>query len=134
MVLPVYVQASISCKRVYKFAENTVSDGVSKQSGIGTDRIPQKVSGVHISDLTALYGRIVEKILQRKAPPSSKEGYYFALAHDLIWWEVLDQLAVALNARGLVTDSQTHFWPSDDVAAESMGIPVQFVQPLWNSG
>ncbi|KAK9358198.1 hypothetical protein V1504DRAFT_487750 [Lipomyces starkeyi] len=101
---------------LYKFAENT------------------KVPGVHISDLTALYWRIIEKILQKEALPSGTEGYYFALAHDLIWWEVLDQLAVALNARSPVTDSKTQIWPSDEAAAESLGVPVQFVQPLWNSG
>lgn len=89
---------------------------------------------MHILDLTALYGRIVEKILHKEALPSGKGGYYFALAHDLLWWEVLDHLAVALKSRGLVTDSTTHIWPSNEAAAESMGVPVQFVEPLWNSG
>lgn len=69
----------------------------------------QKVSDVHISDLTAIYGRMVEKILRKETLPNGTEGYYFALAHDLFWWEVLDQLAVALNARGLVTESKTQF-------------------------
>ena len=89
---------------------------------------------MHISDLTALYGRIIKKILQGEALQSGTEGYYFALAHDFTWWEVSDRLAMALNARGLVTDSKTQFWPSDEAAAESLGVPVQFVQPLWNSG
>ena len=92
------------------------------------------MSGVHISDLTALYGRIIEKILQKETLPSGAEGYYFALAHDLIWWEVLDRLAVALKARNLVTDSKTQIWPSDKAAAESLGVPEQYVQLLWNSG
>ncbi|MCJ1432429.1 hypothetical protein MMC27_001785 [Xylographa pallens] len=116
VVIPVSVQASISGKTVHKFAENT------------------KVSGVHISDLTALYERIVEKILQKEAPPSGAEGYYFALAHDIFWWETLDRLAVALKARKLVADSKTQIWPNDEAAAESLGVPVQFVQVLWNSG
>ncbi|MCJ1292562.1 hypothetical protein MMC34_004113 [Xylographa carneopallida] len=116
VVFPVVVQASISRKTVHKFAENT------------------KVSGVHISDLTALYGQIVEKILHKDALPSGAKGYYFALAHDLFWWESLDRLAVALKARNLVASSETHVWPSDEVAAESLGVPVQFVQTLWNSG
>ena len=89
---------------------------------------------MHISDLTALYGRIIEKILQKEALPSGTEGYYFALAHHLHWWEVLDHLAGALDARGLVIDPKTHFWPSDEAAADSLGVPVQFVLPLWNSG
>ena len=89
---------------------------------------------MHISDLTALYGQIIQKILQKEAIPSGTEGYYFALAHDLQWWEVLDRLAIALKARGLVTDSKTEVWPSDEFAAESFGVPVAFVQALWNSG
>jgi hypothetical protein len=91
------------------------------------------VGGVHISDLTALYGRIIEKILQKVTLPSGVEGYYFAQAHDVEWWELLDRLAVALNARGLVTDSKAQIWPSNEVAAESLGFPVQFVQVLYNS-
>ncbi|KAL9086375.1 MAG: hypothetical protein Q9165_007161 [Trypethelium subeluteriae] len=116
VVLPVYIQASIAQRAVYKFSDNT------------------KVSGVHISDLTALYGRIVQKILQNEPLPSGTEGYYFALAHDLIWWQVLDELAITLNARGLATTPDTSIWSSDEAAAEAMGVPVQFVQPLWNSG
>ena len=89
---------------------------------------------MHISDLTALYGRIIEKILKKEALPTGTEGYYFALAHDLVWWEVLNHLAEALHSRGLVTDTKTQIWPSDEAAAEALGVPVQFVQPLWNSG
>lgn len=89
---------------------------------------------MHISDLTTLYGRIVEKIQQNEPPPSGAEGYYFALAHDIYWWEVLDHLAAALKVRGLVTDSKAQIWPSDVVAAEALGVPIQFLQILWNSG
>lgn len=89
---------------------------------------------MHISDLTALYRQILQKILQKEAIPSGTEGYYFALAHDIQWWEVLDHLAVALKARSLVTESKTPVFPSDEAAAEILGVPVQFVKPLWNSG
>ena len=92
------------------------------------------MAGVHISDLTSLYGCIIEKILREETLPSGTEGYYFALAHDLVWWELLDRLAGGLNARGLVIDSEIQVWPSDEVAAEALGVPVPFVQPLWNSG
>ncbi len=92
------------------------------------------MSAVHISDLIALYGRIVENILQKETIPSGTEGYYFALAHDLFWWEALDHLAVVLKARNLVADSKTQIWPNDEVAAEALGVPIQFVQLLWNSG
>ena len=89
---------------------------------------------MHDSDLSALYGQIVEKIIRGEGLPSGTEGYYFALAHDLHLWEVADSLAVALHARGLVEDPKTQIWPSDEAAAEALKVPVQFVQPLWNSG
>ena len=107
---------------------------MSGRSQLGALTGLQKVSGVHISDLTALYGEIVDKILRHEPIRSGTEGYYFALAHDILWWEALDRLAAALRARGLVTDATTQVWPSDDAAAEALGVPVQFLQALWNSG
>ncbi|KAL9110600.1 MAG: hypothetical protein Q9227_004958 [Pyrenula ochraceoflavens] len=95
--------------------------------------LSQKVAAVHISDLTGLYGHIVEKVFENEAIPNGTEGYYFAMAHDIRWWEVLDRLAVVLDARGLVTDSKTQFWNSDEAAAEALGVPVPYLQPLWNS-
>lgn len=92
------------------------------------------MSGVHISDLTSLYSRIIEKILRKEALVNGTEGYYFALAHDLFFWEVLDQMAVALKARGLVAEPKAQIYPNDEAAAESLGVPEKFVQPLWNSG
>ena len=89
---------------------------------------------MHISDLTALYGRIVEKVLRQEALPNGTEGYYFGFAHNVQWWQVLERLTEALNVRGLVTDKEIPIWPSDEAAAESLGVPAQFVQPLWNSG
>ncbi|KAL3480460.1 hypothetical protein BJX99DRAFT_254451 [Aspergillus californicus] len=116
VVLPVYVQGSLSHQAVYRFPENT------------------KVSAVHISDLTALYRRIIEKVLLGETLPCDKEGYYFALAHDLFLGEMLEHLTQALESRGLVTDRETRVYPNDQVAAELLGVPEQFVQPLWNSG
>lgn len=87
-----------------------------------------------ISDLTAFYERLVEEIFQQGTLASGAKGYYFPLAHDFNWWEALDQMAVALNARGLVTDSKTQIWSYDEVAAESLKLPVQYVQLLSNSG
>ncbi|QKX57751.1 uncharacterized protein TRUGW13939_04871 [Talaromyces rugulosus] len=116
VVLPVYVQASLRNKTVYRFPENT------------------KVSAVHISDLTALYGRIIDKVLRDETLPCDKEGYYFALAHDLFLGEVLDRMALALKSRGLIAEPGTRVYPNDHAAAESLGVPEQFVQTLWNSG
>ena len=94
----------------------------------------QKVSGVHISDLTALYGLIVEYILRGETLPSGREGYYFALAHDILLGEVGDHLARSLWDRGLTSDLTTLKYSDEKAAAESMGVPVQFVQMLWDSG
>ncbi|KAI4264974.1 MAG: hypothetical protein L6R38_009734 [Xanthoria sp. 2 TBL-2021] len=74
------------------------------------------------------------KILRREAILSGTEGYCFALANDLFSWELLDQLAVALKTRGLITETETETWAGDEAAAKSLKVPVQFVQPLWNSG
>ena len=92
------------------------------------------MSGVHISDLTGLYARIVEKVLQKEKIPHGTEGYYFALAHDVYFREALDHLALTLKARGIAEDTKTPIWPSDEAAAEALGVPVQYLQPLWNSG
>jgi hypothetical protein len=88
---------------------------------------------VHISDITAFYSRIIGKILSKDTIPSGKEGYYFAEAHKVNWWEILDRLAVTMKARDLVTDKAAQIWESDDAAAEGLGIPTQFLKPLWNS-
>ena len=93
----------------------------------------QKVSGVHVSDLTTLYGLILEKILRNESLPSGTEGYYFALAHKIVWWDLLDQLAVALKARGLISDTTIETWASDKAVAEALGMPEPWVPLLWNS-
>ncbi|KAL3444767.1 hypothetical protein BJX65DRAFT_310568 [Aspergillus insuetus] len=118
VILPVYVQTALAQKAVYRFPENA------------------KVSAVHISDLTALYRLITAKVLRGESEtiPRNKEGYYFALSHDLFLGDVLDHLALALSSRDLVTDTKPRIYPSDKVAADSLGVPEQFVQTLWNSG
>ena len=89
---------------------------------------------MHITDLTALYGRILDKILRKEPLSNGKEGYYFALSHDVVWRETLDHLVAALNARGLITDSKIKIWPSDEFAAEALQVPRGFVQAFWNAG
>lgn len=84
--------------------------------------------------MTALYILLIEKILRKEMIPSGAEGYYFALAHHLYHWEDLEHLAAALEARGLVKSTEIPTWPSDEAAAEALGIPAAFVQPLWASG
>lgn len=96
--------------------------------------VMQEIAGVHISDQTALYARIVQKILADEALEHGEKGYYFTLAHDLHWHEVAGKLAAAMNARGLVTDEETGTWANSNDAAEALGVPAMFVQALWNSG
>jgi hypothetical protein len=88
---------------------------------------------VHISDITALFSRIIEKILSKDPIPSDTEGYYFAGAHKVNWWELLDRLAVDMEARGLITDKTAQIWESDDAAGEGLGIPTMFLKPFFNS-
>jgi hypothetical protein len=90
------------------------------------------MSAVHVSDIAAFYGKMVEKILLKEPIPSGEKGYYFAKAHEVQWWEVFDQLAVALEARGLATNSTVQIWPDDETAAKVLGVPVQFVSILWS--
>jgi hypothetical protein len=91
------------------------------------------MSAVHVSDIAAFYGKMVEKILLKEPIPSGEKGYYFAKVHDIQWWEVLDRLAVALEARGLATNSIVQIWSDDETAAKVLGVPVQFVSILWSS-
>jgi hypothetical protein len=80
--------------------------------------------------LVALYAILTEKILQRIPIPSGKDGYYFALAHTVNWWDIMEGLAKALYARGLVEEPKTKLWPSDDVAADYLGFPRMFVRAM----
>jgi hypothetical protein len=84
--------------------------------------------------MTAFYACIVEKIVQKESIESGVAGYYFALGHKAKWWDVLDRLAVALEARGLVHDSTVDLWSNDEAVADAMNIPPAFVQGFWNSG
>jgi hypothetical protein len=85
--------------------------------------------------LTELYGLIVKKILQGSGDtiPNGTHGHYFAIAHEMGWWETLGRLAAAMEARGLVASSETQVWTSDEAAAEATGVPEIFVEIFFNS-
>lgn len=95
----------------------------------------QNSAGVHISDLTKLFGLIVKNILQGTGDviPNGTKGYYVAIAHEMSRWETLDRLAAAMKARGLVSSSETQVWKSDEEAAEATGVPAMFVDIFFNS-
>lgn len=94
----------------------------------------QRLPGVHVSDLAALYVLIVERFLRGESLPNGKQGYYFALSHDVLLAEFGDHLAKALQARGLVTDSEPGHYSDVEAVVESMGVPLPFAQLLWASG
>lgn len=60
-------------------------------------------------------------------------GYYFTVSHSVRWWDLLDHLAAAMHARGLVDEPTTEVWPSNAFAAEALGVPVDFAHSIWNS-
>ncbi|PSN64073.1 NAD(P)-binding protein [Corynespora cassiicola Philippines] len=114
--LPLYIQASIASRSVHKFEDNA------------------NPAAAHISDVTAYYSLLVEKILSNDPIPSGEEGYYFIAAHKLNWWEAMHQLAQHLHKRGLIEDPEVHIWPSYDVAADTLGLPRLYVRAMCAAG
>lgn len=92
------------------------------------------MQAVHISDPTALYCRIIHAALNTEEIPSGKEGYYFAVAHDMDMWEFPDHHAAAVEARGLVTSDKPEVYPSDEFAAKAIDLSVEFLEILYESG
>ncbi len=87
---------------------------------------------MQVSDLAAYYQLIVEKILHKDRLTSGREGYYFAVAHEMHWWEVLDRLAILLHSRGLIDSPETSIWPSDGEAAAAYQIPAQWLRIAYD--
>lgn len=83
--------------------------------------------------MTALYARIVEKIVNQEKIGINEEGIYFAIAHNLYFHDVAKSLATALRSRDLVTEGDPKTFESTEQAAQILGVPAPFVQPLWNS-
>ena len=81
----------------------------------------------------ALYALLVEKILGKEEIPSGETGYYFAIAHRVSWWEVMQRLAVALHARGLVDEPVVKTWSSYEGAAAELGFPSQYIRAIGTS-
>ncbi|KAI1356801.1 hypothetical protein F5Y01DRAFT_265861 [Xylaria sp. FL0043] len=108
--IPATVKASIALKTVYKFDQDS------------------NFAAVYISDLAEYYVLFLKKILQGEKLPSGEVGYYFAVAHEAGWWAMVESLASALHARGLVNEPTAKLWPSDDMAAEALELPRQYVR------
>lgn len=78
--------------------------------------------------------QILKAIVRGGAIDSGPRGYYFAYAHNISWWSVMQRLHAVLSAGDAAIPSEIAVWPNDEVAAESLGVPAPFVQPLWNAG
>ncbi|KAJ5247566.1 hypothetical protein N7468_002549 [Penicillium chermesinum] len=78
--------------------------------------------------------RDVPSILDGKDIPSGRDGYYFIESYTLSWWDILGGLAQVLYARGLVSTPATEVWPSDEMVAQAMDVPVKFAYSIWNPG
>ncbi|RYC85682.1 hypothetical protein BFJ63_vAg11423 [Fusarium oxysporum f. sp. narcissi] len=96
--------------------------------------IRKSLQTIHISDLTALYYRIIHAALKNEDIPSGKEGYNFAVAREMDMREFQDHLAAAMKARGLVSSDKPEVYPSDEFAAEAVDVPVEFLSALYKSG
>lgn len=46
----------------------------------------------------------------------------------------MQRLAENFHVSGLVTESKTQVWPSDEMAAEFLGFPRQFVRAMGTTG
>ncbi|KAJ4364960.1 hypothetical protein N0V83_008576 [Neocucurbitaria cava] len=132
--IPQYVRTSIKHKTVYRFDKDGVSSSATLVGGKSQcTNTNQSPPAAHISDLTALYALLVEKIIQQEPFPSGKNGYYFAMAHRAPWWDVMDGIAKSLHARGLVDEDRVQVWQSDKMAAEYLGFPELYVRAMGTS-
>ncbi|KAK7409299.1 hypothetical protein QQX98_008539 [Neonectria punicea] len=110
IAFPIFIRASIKNQLVYRFDKNGIP------------------AAIHISDLTAFYGLLTEQILLKEIIPNGEKGYYFAVAHRMSSWVFMQRLAERMHALGLVTETNPRTWPSDEMAAESLGVPLQIVR------
>ncbi|CAG9977431.1 unnamed protein product [Clonostachys byssicola] len=113
--LSVYIQAAIANKAVYKFSKDS------------------EWQAIHVTDLARFYTSIIRTIVHGNAPVGGQDGYFFASAHKLPWWDLLHCLASRLHAKWLVSTADVNVWPNGDLAAESFGMPLEYVRIGWNS-
>lgn len=86
-----------------------------------------------MEDLAALYALIVEKVLLKEQIPCNENGYYFPMAHRWPWWSVMQAIAHSLHSRGLVTEPTLQVWPDLDIAANTLALPRQYIEPMFMS-
>lgn len=130
--IPMYVRNGIAEKQIHKFDVEGVSCLLFTVPVHTLIRL-QRPPAVHIADLVELYALLTTKILQKESIPSGEHGYYFAFSHRSPWWAVLERIAAALHARGLIADASVKVWPDYDVAAKSLQLPRQYIVPMTMS-
>ncbi|KAH7305843.1 hypothetical protein B0I35DRAFT_443369 [Stachybotrys elegans] len=113
--IPAMIRASKDARQVFKFE---------------TDARPPVA---HIQDLSDLYVLLIEKILQGETPPQGEQGYYFAVAHQFSYWDLLSGLAKSLHQLGLVDDETVKTWPSWEAGADALGFPRAFIKGIAGS-
>ncbi|PVH74920.1 NAD(P)-binding protein [Cadophora sp. DSE1049] len=113
--LPSHIRAFIKHKKVYIFDKEG------------------SPPAAHVTDVASFYGLLTEHILRKETIPSGKNGYYFITAHTSPWWSVMQRVGDALYARGLVTEAKPHTWPSDEMAAEALGLPLLYIRAIETS-
>ncbi|CAG7562415.1 unnamed protein product [Fusarium equiseti] len=113
---PAMIRTSIKLKTVHKFG---------KDGHFGT---------VHISDLTDIYVRLINKILKDEPIAVGHDRYFFAIAHKAHWWNMMDKIAEGLYSRGLVSDPEVKVWSDYETAADSLGFPRAYIGAMTTHG
>lgn len=88
---------------------------------------------ISIDDLADFYVLLVQRIISDDPPADGFDGYYFPIAHDIDWWEVMDAFSQALYSRGLVDQPKSVPATSTEEATARLGFPVTLASILFKS-
>jgi hypothetical protein len=81
----------------------------------------------------SFYAILTAKFLQNEPIPNGEKGRYFAFNHRCPYPQMLAGIAAALYSRGLVDTSEVKIWPSDEIAAKSLCLPVTHIHAMCAS-
>jgi len=80
--------------------------------------------------LVSFYVVLTTKYLQNEPIPSGEKGRYFAFNHRMPYVPLLNGIASALYSRGLIETQEVKIWPSYEVAAKSLVVPMAHVKAM----
>ncbi|PSN71990.1 NAD(P)-binding protein [Corynespora cassiicola Philippines] len=86
----------------------------------------------HVDDNTALYARILERILAGEEVGSGREGWFLASSGSVRWRDLYEAMAVALKKRGVV-ETEDVLKADDEVLgkmSEAWGCEKDFVEVM----